>query len=68
MNVGGIGSKEDKRHTVFNSVKNTWDITILTETKFKADQIKKLDQEWDGKGVHSVTPSLTARAGVSILF
>ena len=68
MNVGGIGSKEDKRHTVFNSVKNTWDITILTETKFKADQIKKLDKEWDGKGVHSVTPSLTARAGVSILF
>ena len=68
VNVGGIGSKEDKRHTVFNSVKNTWDITILTETKFKANQIKKLDQEWDGKGVHSVTPSLTARAGVSILF
>ena len=45
MNVGGIGSKVNKRHTVFDSVKKTWDISILTETKFKADQLEGLKQE-----------------------
>ena len=68
MNVGGIGSKVNKRHTVFDSVKKTWDISILTETKFKADQLKGLKQEWDGLSVHSVAPTTNARSGVSILF
>ena len=68
MNVGGIGSKVTKRHRVFNSVKTTCDITILTETKFKADQIQGLKQEWHGMSVHSVAQSQNARSGVSILF
>ena len=54
--------------TVFDSVKKTWDISILTETKFKADQLKGLKQEWDGMSVHSVAPTTNARSGVSILF
>ena len=68
MNVGGIGSKVNKRHTVFDSVKKTWDISILTETKFKADQLEGLKQEWDGLSVHSIAPTTNARSGVSILF
>ena len=67
MNVGGIGSKVTKRHKVFDGLK-TSDITILTETKFKADQIDSLKQEWNGMSVHSVSQSLNASAGVSILF
>ena len=67
MNVGGIGSKVTKRHKVFDGLK-TSDITILTETKFKADQIDSLKQEWHGMSVHSVSQSLNARSGVSILF
>ena len=67
MNVGGIGSKVTKRHKVFDGLK-TNDITILTETKFKADQIDSLKQEWHGMSVHSVSQSLNARSGVSILF
>ena len=68
MNVGGIGSKVDKRQTVFNSIKITWDITILTETKFKAEQITRLKQEWNGMSVHSTSPTANAKSGVSILF
>ena len=66
MNVGGIGSKVTKRHKVFDGLK-TSDITILTETKFKADQIDRLKQEWNGMSIHSVSQSLNASAGVSIL-
>ena len=68
MNVGGIGSKVNKRHTVFNSVKTSWDITILTETKFKAEHITSLKQEWNGMSIHSTSPTANARSGVSILF
>ena len=60
---------ENKRHKVFNGLKITSDITILTETKFKADQITNLKkQEWNGKSVHSVSQGPNAKSGVSILF
>ena len=68
MNVGGIGSLVTKRHKVFDSIKTTCDITILTETKFKADQVQGLKQEWHGMSVHSVSQSQNARSGVSLLF
>ena len=57
-----------KRHKVFDSIKTTCDITILTETKFKADQVQGLQQEWHGMSVHSVSQSQNARSGVSLLF
>ena len=57
-----------KRHKVFDSIKTTCDITILTETKFKADQVQGLKQEWHGMSVHSVSQSQNARSGVSLLF
>ena len=66
MNVGGIGTKVEKRKTLIESVKNTNDITILTETKFRTDNIQTLRQEWNGKSIHSTATN--ARAGVSILF
>ena len=53
MNVGGIGTKVEKRKTLIESVKNTNDITILTETKFRTDNIQTLRQEWNGKSIHS---------------
>ena len=49
MNVGGIGTKVEKRKTLIESVKNTNDITIFTETKFRTDNIQTLRQEWNGK-------------------
>ena len=66
MNVGGIGSKVEKRKTLIESVKNTNDITIFTETKFRTDNIQTLRQEWNGKSIHSTATN--AKAGVSILF
>ena len=66
MNVGGMGTKADKRKTLIESVKNTNDITIMTETKFKTENIQTLKQEWNGLSIHSTATN--ARAGVSILF
>ena len=57
-----------KRQRIFDSVRKTCDITILTETKFKADQVQDIKQEWHGMSVHSVSQSLNARSGVSLLF
>ena len=68
MNVGGIGTLVSKRQRIFDSVRKTCDITILTETKFKADQVQDIKQEWHGMSVHSVSQSLNARSGVSLLF
>ena len=58
----------EKRRKVFDSVRSTYDITILTETKFKPDQINSLRQEWNGESLHSVHQGTNAKAGVSILF
>ena len=61
-----MGTKADKRKTLIESVKNTNDITIMTETKFKTENIQTLKQEWNGLSIHSTATN--ARAGVSILF
>ena len=53
MNVGGKGSSVSKRQRIFDSVKKTCDITILTETKFKTDHwsvTKYKDKSKNGMG------------------
>ena len=69
LNCGGIsGSAKksfEKRKRIFNSVKETHDITILTETKFKKSEMNKYKQDWNSGLLASCTPELHAQAGVA---
>ena len=53
-----------KRRAIFNSIRHTTDITILTETKFKHDNLAIYKREWGSGMLTSCTPEVTAQAGV----
>ena len=57
-----------KRRAIFNSIRHTTDITILTETKFKQNNLAIYKREWGSGMLTSCTPEVTAQAGVAILF
>ena len=57
-----------KRRAIFNSIRHTTDITILTETKFKHDNLAIYKREWGSGMLTSCTPEVSAQAGVAILF
>ena len=57
-----------KRRAIFNSIRHTTDITILTETKFKHNNLAIYKREWGSGMLTSCTPEVTAQAGVAILF
>ena len=57
-----------KRRAIFNSIRHTTDITILTETKFKQNNLAIYKREWGSGMLTSCTPEVSAQAGVAILF
>ena len=57
-----------KRRAIFNSIRHTTDITILTETKFKHNNLAIYKREWGSGMLTSCTPEVSAQAGVAILF
>ena len=71
-NCGGISSNTKsvvaKRRALFNSIRHTSDITILTETKFKKSELDTYQREWGSGMLASCTPEVRAQAGVAILF
>ena len=72
LNTGGIGgltkASTSKRRAIFNSIRKTHDIIILTETKFKASECDNYKREWNSGIYMSCTNELHAQAGVAILF
>ena len=72
LNCGGISGSakksSDKRKQIFNSVRLTNDIVILTETKFKSTEVDRYKREWNSGLIASCTPEIHAQAGVAILF
>ena len=72
INCGGISGQNtksfEKRKRIFDSVRGTTDITILTETKFKKSELDNYKQDWSSGLLASCTPELHAQAGVALLF
>ena len=72
MNVGGISGQNkvstEKRRRIFNSIRHNNDIVILTETKFKSNEMNTYKQDWNSGLLASCTSELRAQAGVAILF
>ena len=66
-NVGGMSSSQQKRQAVFNSLRSVVDITILTETKFKDEDLDEHRREWNSAMFSSCTAEDRAQSGVSIL-
>ena len=60
-------STKQKRHAVFNSIKSNVDITILTETKFKDEDLDEHRREWNSAMYSSCTAEDRAQSGVSIM-
>ena len=72
LNVGGISGQNkvstEKRRRIFNSIRHNNDIVILTETKFKSNEMNTYKQDWNSGLLASCTSELRAQAGVAILF
>ena len=62
-----MSSTKQKRHAVFNSIKSNVDITILTETKFKYEDLDEHRREWNSAMYSSCTAEDRAQSGVSIM-
>ena len=65
--MGGTSSNKQKRHAVFSNIRNTVDVTILTETKFKHEDLDEYRCEWNSAMYSSCTAEDRAQSGVSIL-
>ena len=72
LNVGGISGQNkvstEKRRRIFNSIRHNNDIVILTETKFKSNEMNTYKQDWNSGLLASCTSEPRAQAGVAILF
>ena len=62
-----MSSNKQKRHAVFSNIRNTVDVTILTETKFKHEDLDEYRCEWNSAMYSSCTAEDRAQSGVSIL-